>query len=1035
MIDQGVTAALAARDALRNVNGDDSHNSGTGVRRTERATRECTYADFLKCKPLHFKGTEGVSIALTWCNTYVKIVGHDATYGMPWKTLMKMMTDNYCPRNEIKKLEMEIWDLKELALLYGRMFPEESEKIEKYIRGLPDMIHGSVVASKPKIMQEAVAITTELMDQKIRTFVEREMASKRKLENTSRSTQNQQQQPNKRQNTGRVYTASSGEKKQSTANTNNANNQRGTGSGQKPTCYECGVQGHFKRECPKLRNNNNHGNQGRRNNAPARTEKYMMKGFPIFLAHITTKEVEDKSEKKRLEDVPIVQNFHEVYPEDLSGLPPTRPVEFRIDLIPGAAPVARAPYRLAPFKMKELIDDLFDQFQGSSVYSKIDLRSGYHQLRVREEDVPKTAFRTRAAPVARAPYRLAPSEMKELSEQLQEIFEKGFIRPSSSPWGASVLFIKKKDGSFRMCIDYRELNKLTVKNCYQLPRIDYLFDELQRSSVYSKINLRSCYHQLRVREQNVPKTAFRTRYGHYEFQVMPFELTNTLAVFMDLMNWVCKPYLDKFVIVFIDDILIYSKNEKEYKEHLKAILELLKKEKLYAKFSKCEFWFPKAPPIKEHHGLLETCLLKLEKACKRGKTGFMISSIGGTTDNIVRKKWLNNLVIMKLNFCLFKLETIIQVLTHERSDRQAKLKFTDEFLNYLQEDELRLCLEGEEKMHCEHQKLIVQENRVRLDEAKRLRLEEENMLQLEKQKKNKRKEFMNSSHCKNVLSKLAPAKRIQLCSTLEKIKPKSIDTVWLRDDIEHFLGQSGQIKCKFPWNDDYIIDRNFWLKLVCLDPARKVWLTEELLLQKGMPLFYANRERYTTPWSEVDQSCSWEKRTIPFTTPKNTTPLRKEEKDVYGGGCFDVCGSFKGFDCIEEHVGCDDGSLPGKIKDEFSNEAILDNVVFSPATLSMLLKRKGKSRVKFTRMRGILKRSKMVSLRMQDQLGDDLEGLGSDLYKLEELECKVEVFGWPRLTWSKRERCGLFKDQEMDFGACKQLMGEGGKSLRLLDAL
>ncbi|GJS73423.1 putative reverse transcriptase domain-containing protein [Tanacetum coccineum] len=195
-----------------------------------------------------------------------------------------------------------------------------------------------------------------------------------------------------------------------------------------------------------------------------------------------------------------------------------------------------------------------------------------------------------AAPVVRAPYRLAPFEMKELSEQQKELSDKGFIRPSSSPWGASVLFVKKKDGSFRMCIDYRELNKLTVKNRYPLPRIDDLFDQLQGSSVYSKIDLRSGYHQLRVREEDIPKTAFRTRYGHYEFQVMPFGLTNAPAVFMDLMNRVCKPYLDKFVIVFIDDILIYSKNKEE---HLKQILELLKKEELYAKFSKCEFWIPK----------------------------------------------------------------------------------------------------------------------------------------------------------------------------------------------------------------------------------------------------------------------------------------------------------------------------------------------------------------------------------------------------------------------------------------------------------
>ncbi|GJS30473.1 reverse transcriptase domain-containing protein [Tanacetum coccineum] len=206
----------------------------------------------------------------------------------------------------------------------------------------------------------------------------------------------------------------------------------------------------------------------------------------------------------------------------------------------------------------------------------------------RIEDVP--VLIPGAAPVAHAPYRLAPAEMKELVEQLKKLSDKGFIRPSSSPWGAPILFVKKKDGSFRMCIDYRELNKLTVQNRYPLPRIDDLFDQLQGSSIYSKIDLRSGYHQLRVREEDIPKTGFRTRYGHYEFQVMPFGLTNAPAVFMDLINRVCKPYLDKFMIVFIDDILIYSRNEKEHEEHLKTILELLKKEELYAKFSKCEFW-------------------------------------------------------------------------------------------------------------------------------------------------------------------------------------------------------------------------------------------------------------------------------------------------------------------------------------------------------------------------------------------------------------------------------------------------------------
>ncbi|GJT40367.1 putative reverse transcriptase domain-containing protein [Tanacetum coccineum] len=233
-----------------------------------------------------------------------------------------------------------------------------------------------------------------------------------------------------------------------------------------------------------------------------------------------------KTDEKKLDDIRIVRDFPKVFPDDLTGLPPVHEIEFRIDLIPGALPVVKSPYRLAP------------------------------------------------------------SEMLELSNQLKELQEKGFIRPSHSPWGAPVLFVKKKDGALRMCIDYRESNKLTIKNRYPLPRIDDLFDQLQGACCFSKIDLRSGYHQLRVQEEDIPKTAFRTRYGHFEFTIMPFGLTNAPAIFMDLMNRVCKPYLDKFVIVFIDDILIYSKSEEEHEVHLKTILDLLKKEKLYAKFSK-----------------------------------------------------------------------------------------------------------------------------------------------------------------------------------------------------------------------------------------------------------------------------------------------------------------------------------------------------------------------------------------------------------------------------------------------------------------
>nr|GEU48034.1 putative reverse transcriptase domain-containing protein [Tanacetum cinerariifolium] len=509
----------------------------------------------------------------------------------------------------------------ELELMCDRTFLEEKDKVERYVDGLPDTIHGSVMATKPKTMQDAIEFATELMNKKINTWAERQADNKRKYDDTTR---NNHQQPNKRQNTGRAFAAGYGDKiacegprprctkcnyhhdvpcapkchkcsrfghlSRDCKNPQVVNarvNQRGN------ICIECGAQGHFKRECPKLKNNNNRGNQV--GNAKAQAKVYavgkaganldnnVVKGTFLLNKHyasilfdtgadrsfvstafssrniitltaldhdynvkladwrivglntiirenITTTKDEEKSKGKRLKDLPVVQEFPEVFPEDLSGIPSTRQVEFQINLIPGAAPVAHAPYRLAPI------------------------------------------------------------EMKELAEQLQELTNKGFIRPSSSPWGAPVLFVKKKYGSFRMCINYRELNKLIVKNGYPLLRIDDLFDQLQGSSIYSKIDSRSRYHQLRVQKEDIPKTAFRTRYGHYEFQVMPFGLTNAPAVFMDLMNRVCKLYMDKFVIIFIDDILIYSKSKKEHEGHLRQILNLLKKEELYAKFSKCEFW-------------------------------------------------------------------------------------------------------------------------------------------------------------------------------------------------------------------------------------------------------------------------------------------------------------------------------------------------------------------------------------------------------------------------------------------------------------
>ncbi|GKA09547.1 putative reverse transcriptase domain-containing protein [Tanacetum coccineum] len=692
---------------------DASQSSGGGLRRHVQPTprKDGNHIPHLAVfvvpfdNQVKFATCTLLGVALTWWNGHVRTLGRNVAYAMTWWTLKKesLAGTKYCHKR-----------FQELALMCTKFLADETEKVNKYISGLPDNIHRNVMSARPKTLDEAIELANDLMDQKLRTYAERQNENKRKADDSSRN--NQQQQPHKKQNIARAYTAGPGEKKAYTGNlplctkcnyhhtgqcapkcgnckkyghttndfwvnVNNNNNNKNQKAG---ACYECGNTGHIKKNCPKLKNRGNGVAQGRAyalgerdvssnsnvitgtfllNNRYAiilfdtgadrsfvsttfsaliditpttlenhydveladgkiigfntiirgctlnfmnhpfnidlmsiplgsfdviigmdwltkyhgviicdekiirvpfgremlifqgnifqgsgnnqreesrlniisctKAQEYLSKGCDVFLAHITTKEAKDKSEGKRLEDVPIVRDFPEVFPEDLPGIPPARQVEFQIDLVPGVAPVARAPYRLAP------------------------------------------------------------SEMKELAEQLQELSDKGFIRPSSSPWGAPVLFVKKKDGSFRMCIDYRELNKLTVKNRYPLPRIDDLFDQLQGSSVYSKIDLRSGYHQLRVREEDIPKTAFRTRYGHYEFQVMPFGLTNAPAVFMDLMNRVCKPYLDKFVIVFIDDILIYSKNKEEHEGHLKLILELLKKEELYAKFSKCEFWIPK----------------------------------------------------------------------------------------------------------------------------------------------------------------------------------------------------------------------------------------------------------------------------------------------------------------------------------------------------------------------------------------------------------------------------------------------------------
>ncbi|GJT76334.1 putative reverse transcriptase domain-containing protein [Tanacetum coccineum] len=696
LVADSVTSALEAQATTMASASNPNRNTGpTGT----PAVKTGNYKEFISCQPFYFNGTEGAvglirwfertesvfshsrcaeenkvtfatgtltDDALSWWNAYAQPMGIEQANQITWTELKRLLTNKYCPRTEIRKMEEELYNLivkgndlkpyvrrfQELTVLCPNMVPNNDKLLEAFIGGLPRSIEGNYrVTIKESLTTEELSITASAATTTAATptiaitIVNNKTKGKKLVEPMLL-----------------LY-----QKKVGHLSKNCQNKRPATGSNQLPVtvvCHACREKGHYTNQCRKTNINaqgraymlkdrnaqqdpnivtgmfllNQHlvkvlfdsgadrsfisislasklnipsitidtfydiemadGNLVSTNtvikgctltllNQPfeidlmpiklgsfdvvigmdwlskyhakilcdekvvhipingetliirgdrsktrlnliscIKTERYISRGCQVFMIQV----MEKKSDEKKLEDIPVVKEFPDVFPEDLPGLPPVRQVEFQIDLIPGAAPVARTPYRLAP------------------------------------------------------------SEMQELSNQLQELTDRGFIRPSTSPWGAPVLFVKKKDGSFRMCIDYRELNKLTIKNRYPLPRIDDLFDQLQGSSVYSKIDLRSGYHQLRVREEDIPKTAFRTRYGHYEFQVMPFGLTNAPVVFMDLMNHVCKPYLDKFVIVFIDDILIYSRNEEEHANHLRIILELLRKEKLYAKFSKCDFW-------------------------------------------------------------------------------------------------------------------------------------------------------------------------------------------------------------------------------------------------------------------------------------------------------------------------------------------------------------------------------------------------------------------------------------------------------------
>ncbi|GJS63032.1 putative reverse transcriptase domain-containing protein [Tanacetum coccineum] len=564
MIKEIVDAAIAAKRARHaNVRNDAR---GSGPARGQDA------APAAQGKRVKFAAATLQGPTLTWWNAKIETMGLETVNQMPWTEMKQLMTAEFCPIEEVQRMEHEL------------MVKLERVKVDAYIQGLTDNIKGEVTSSRPANLNEAVRMAYKLMDQKSQAMDERILEGKKQKQGNARAmvtaptdgklplcercfTHHVGQCMIKCHKCGKV-----GHKLRYCKEKNVAT---GANALPIPTSYDCGEQGQTRNRCPRK--------------IKGSDRSFVDTRFSSMLDINSIKK--GASYEVELADGRVVSTntvlkgctlnlVNHVFEIDLM------PIELgTFDVIIGMDWLVKHDVVIVcgekvvciPYGNKMLIVERDKGVSRLKVISCIKARKYI-------ERVPG------AAPVTRAPYRLAPSKMRELSIQLQELLEKGFILPSSSPWGAPVLFVKKKDRSFRMFIDYRELNKLTVKNHYPLPRIDDLFDQLQGSSVYSKIDLRSGYHPLHIKEEDIPITAFRTRYGHFEFQVMLFGLTNVPAVFMDLMNRVCKPYLDKFFIVFIDDILVYSKDKEEHGKHLKIILELLKKERLYAKFLKCDFW-------------------------------------------------------------------------------------------------------------------------------------------------------------------------------------------------------------------------------------------------------------------------------------------------------------------------------------------------------------------------------------------------------------------------------------------------------------
>ncbi|GJV54895.1 putative reverse transcriptase domain-containing protein [Tanacetum coccineum] len=632
----------------RNQNGDAINDNIRGD-----VSRGCTYKEFLACNPKEYHGKGGAIVkytagsfvgkALTWWNSQIYTRGSEAVVGMSWEDFKTLNRVEFCPSNEMQKLETELWNhamvraahaaymdrFHELARLVPHLVTLEGKRIERYVYGLGLQIRGMVVATEPKTIQKAVQIAGTLTgEENTGTVPKCTTCSSYHLPGVPCRTCFNCNRPCHFAKDYRVVPRN--------VNPINARNLVAK------SCYECGSTDHIKSACPRLnqaqRLGVNHQNQvvavnrgqGRGNQGnqargrafmlgaeDARQDPNIMTGTFTLNDHCATTLFDSGADYSFVSTtfIPLLG----IEPSDLGfsyeiEIASGQLVEiykvirgckleieghmFDINLIPFGSgsfnviigidwlsdhkaeiicheKVVRIPLpdrkvlRVLGEKPEEKVRQLMSARTKEQKQKQVEIVVVKDFPKVFPDDlsglppVQESEFQIelvpRAMPVAKSPYRLAPSELEELLGQLKELQDKGFIRPSSSPWGAPIL-------------------------------IDDLFDQLQGSQYFSKIDLRSEYHQLRVHEDDIPKTAFRTHYGHFEFTVMPFGLTNVPAVFMDLMNPVCRPYLDKFVIVFIDDILIYSKTREEHEMHLGLVLELLKKEKMYAKFSKCEFW-------------------------------------------------------------------------------------------------------------------------------------------------------------------------------------------------------------------------------------------------------------------------------------------------------------------------------------------------------------------------------------------------------------------------------------------------------------